>query len=182
MSIKCKQCGYPVIDAMSSCPNCGMAVKHDNEPDYTEIITCPRCGLSNIDPAMDYCPECGEPLYDDLTDDTPASPAGDVAPQVIPICSLRPLPMPGEGRLAEATFEDHGDGVSLNRANTHPSDASIDDELQAHLFFYKGNWYIEEGVEDRRSTYVHAGQGIKLASGDKIKLGDREFEFNIRTK
>lgn len=180
--MKCKQCGYPVIDAMSSCPNCGTAVSRSGEPTYDEIITCPRCGLTNIDPAMDYCPECGEPLYDDLTDDTPASSTADTAPEVIPVCSLRPLVMPGERPVSESTFEDHGNGVSLNRANTHPSDPSIDEELQAHLFFYNGHWYIEEGVEDRRSTYVHAGQGIKLAPGDKIKLGDREFEFIIKTK
>lgn len=174
MIIKCKQCGYPVIVNMISCPNCGLIVSDNN---VANTITCPNCGLTEIDQSEEYCPECGEPLYVKEQD----YPTEAVQEEVIPICTLSPI-ISGEHRIAARTFEDEGEGVSLNRSNTAPNDQSIDDELQAHLFFYEGNWYIEEGVEDRRSTYVHAGKGIKLAPGDIIRLGDREFEFNIKTK
>ncbi len=175
MTIKCKQCGYPAIESMSSCPNCGSIVTGSDE---ANTIICPHCGLTEIDSSEEYCPECGEPLYGDEQD----YPTEAVQEEVIPICTLSPISVSGERRIATKTFEDEGNGVSLTRSNTAPKDRSIDDELQAHLFFYEGNWYIEEGVEDRRSTYVHAGKGIKLAPGDIIRLGDREFEFNIKTK
>lgn len=175
MTIKCKQCGYPVIEAMSSCPNCGNLV---SDTDTLDTITCPHCGLTEIDPSEEYCPQCGQPLYEE----EPYSPSDTAYEEVIPICTLSPITVAGERKMSTRTFEDEGEGVSLSRANTAPNDQSIDEELQAHLFFYEGNWYVEEGVEDRRSTYVHAGKGIKLAPGDIIRLGDREFEFNIKTK
>lgn len=169
----CKECGYPVIEKMHSCPNCG-TVMADND---IELIVCPACG-AEVDAREDYCPECGEPLYDDVEQggETP------VSQQVIPVCTLRPLTRDGERRAPLQTFEDEGDGVALARDNTMATDDSIDVELQAHLFFYEGQWFIEEGCDDRRSTFVHAGKGIKLAPGDIIRLGDREFEFNIKTK
>lgn len=173
--MNCKQCGYPVIEAMSSCPNCGTIVSNN---DTADTVTCPHCGLTEIDPSEEYCPQCGEPLYDEEEVYTPVS----SDEEVIPICTLSPITIAGERKMSTRTFEDEGEGVPLSRANTAPGDQSIDDELQAHLFFYDGNWYVEEGVEDRRSTYVHAGKGIKLAPGDIIRLGDREFEFNIKTK
>lgn len=172
----CKECGYLVIDSMGSCPNCGANVS-DNDKDI-KTITCPNCG-ADVDENEDYCPECGEPLYDDIPEDVSCS---TEAPDVIPICTLKPLTLEGERRASVRTFEDDGNGVELRRDNTMPSEQSIDDELQAHLFFYNGEWYIEEGLEDARSTYVHAGKGIKLAPGDIIRMGDREFEFNIKTK
>jgi len=173
--IKCKQCGYPVIDQMCSCPNCGAFV---SETDAADTITCPHCGLTDIVPSEESCPQCGQPLYEEEQ----CSSSDTAYEEVIPICTLSPITAAEERKMSTRTFEDEGEGVSLYRANTAPSDKSIDEELQAHLFFYDGNWYIEEGVEDRRSTYVHAGKGIKLAPGDIIRLGNREFEFNIKTK
>ena len=172
---RCNQCGYLVIDKMSSCPNCGTIVSDINTAD---TITCPHCGLTEIDPSEDYCPQCGEPLYEEEQE----YPEVTSDEEVIPICTLSPITVAGERKMSTRIFEDEGDGVALSRANTAPNDQSIDEELQAHLFFYDGNWYVEEGVDDRRSTYVHAGKGIKLAPGDIIRLGDREFEFNIKTK
>lgn len=175
MNTKCKQCGYPVIDAMCSCPNCGAFV---SDADTADTITCPHCGLTEIDPSEEYCPQCGRPLYEEEQ----YSPSDTTYEEVIPICTLSPITAAGERKMSTRTFEDEGEGVPLSRANTAPNDQSIDEELQAHLFFYEGNWYVEEGVEDRRSTYVHAGKGIKLAPGDIIRMGNREFEFNIKTK
>lgn len=173
---KCASCGYPVIEQMHSCPNCG-AVVADKD---IEMITCPNCG-AEVDAREDYCPECGEPLYDDVVETTEII-APPVTDEVIPVCTLRPLTLAGERRASTRTFEDDGEGISLSRENTMPMDETIDEELQAHLFFYNSQWFIEEGCENRRSTFVHAGKGIKLAPGDIIRLGDREFEFNIKTK
>lgn len=161
---------------MHSCPNCGAEVA-DKE---IEMIICPNCG-AEVDTREDYCPECGEPLYDDV-EKVPDVVVSPVSEEVIPVCTLRPLTLPGEHRAPTKTFEDEGDGVSLSRENTMSTDNSIDEDLQAHLFFYNGQWFIEEGCEDRRSTFVHAGKGIKLAPGDIIRMGDREFEFNIKMK
>lgn len=176
MTKKCNHCGYPVIDSMTTCPNCNSVV----DTDKSDTVICPRCG-AEVDADNDYCPDCGQPLYDDVdqaTDDTSAA----AAPEVIPVCELRPLALAGERRPASRTYEDEGDGVELARDNTMPGEASIDADLQAHLFFSDGQWFIEEGRDDCRSTFVHAGKGIKLAPGDIIRLGDREFEFNIKTK
>ena len=113
---------------MHSCPNCGAAVA-DNDKDI-ETIICPSCG-AEVDARVDFCPECGEPLYDDV--EQPA--AVPVSEEVIPVCTLRPLTYDGEKRAATRSFEDEGDGVSLSRGNTMPGDDSIDEELQANLFF-----------------------------------------------
>ncbi len=174
--IKCKQCGYPVIDAMSSCPNCGNIVSDTDIPD---TISCPHCGFTGIDPSEKSCPQCGELFYEEEESYSPSDPSIE---EVIPRCSLSPLTLPGERKMSTRIFEQEGDGISLSRANTAPNDQSIDDKLQAYLFFRDGDWYIEEGIENRRSTYVHAGQGIELKPGNIIRLGDREFEFNIKTK
>ena len=174
MTIKCNHCGYPVIEAMHSCPNCGTVVADKD----IEMVICPACG-AEVDAREGYCPKCGEPLFDDVEQ---AEDAAAFSEGVLPICTLQPLTVEGERRALVNTYEDKGDGVVLSRDNTMPSDSSIDDELQAHLFFYDGQWFIEEGCEDRRSTFVHAGKGIKLTPGDIIRLGNREFEFNIKTK
>lgn len=174
MTRKCTKCGYPVIEKMTTCPNCGAIVADED----TDFIICPACG-AHVDAREEYCPECGEPLYSDgekQTDDLSA------APDIIPVCTLRPIAIGSERSTESRTFEDGGDGVELFRGNTMPSDDSIDEDLQAHLFFCDGQWFIEEGCEDRRSTFVHAGKGIKLTPGDFIRLGNREFEFNIKTK
>ena len=68
-----------------------------------------------------------------------------------------------------------------SRQNTVPHDKSIDDEEQACLFFSDGHWFIEDRSSDN-STYVHAGAGIKLEPGDIIRMGDRLFEFNIKSR
>ena len=52
---------------------------------------------------------------------------------------------------------------------------------QACLFFAEGHWFVEDRSRDR-STYVHAGAGIKLEPGDVIRMGTREFVFDVTTR
>ena len=82
--------------------------------------------------------------------------------------------------MSEEVYEE-GAEVYLARQNTVPHDRSIDDEEQACFFFSDGHWFIEDRSRDN-STYVHAGAGIKLEPGDIIKMGERFFEFNIKTR
>lgn len=98
----------------------------------------------------------------------------------IPFCTLRPFSLPGERAMPEEVYEE-GAEVLLDRQNTVPHDITIDKEMQACLFFSEGHWFIEDRSRDN-STYVHAGAGIKLEPGDIIRMGEREFEFNIKTR
>ncbi|WP_158712805.1 FHA domain-containing protein [Parabacteroides pacaensis] len=98
----------------------------------------------------------------------------------IPFCTLKPLSLPGERAMQEEVYEEESE-VLLDRRNTVPHDVTIDEELQACLFFSDGHWFIEDRSRDN-STYVHAGAGIKLEPGDIIRMGERKFEFNIKTR
>lgn len=175
MNIECCFCGYLVTANMHRCPNCNAIVAEE------KMITCPHCGVKVLD-KEEYCPECGEPLYEDNYSEEVASPVEDSPGEVIPICTLRPISHEGERKSSKRTFEDTGSGVMLARDNTMPTDQSIDAEKQAVLFFADGDWFVEDLCEQERSTFVHAGKGIKLSDGDIIRMGDREFEFNIKTK
>lgn len=135
--IQCKNCGYPVIAGMRTCPNCQVEM-----PDNAEMS------------------------IDSLEDS-------------IPVCTLRPIPVPGERPMPAERYEE-GAEVMLSRQNTVPHDRSIADTEQACLFFADGYWFIEDRSADN-STYVHAGAGIKLEPGDIIRMGGREFEFDIIT-
>lgn len=147
------------------------------------MIQCKTCGYLVID-GMHTCPNC-----------LAFMPVGKAAPvpvveeyeeeyvyddEEIPYATLRPIAFPGERQMREEIYEE-GAEVMLARQNTVPHDLTIDDELQACLFFSEGKWFIEDRSHDN-STYVHAGAGIKLEPGDIIRMGEREFEFNIKTR
>lgn len=146
---------------MIQCNNCGYPV-------INGMHTCPNCAAEvaeQINQVDDVPPVVDEPVYND---------------DEIPVCTLRPMQQAGERPFDEYVYE-KGAEVMLARDNTVPSDMSIDDELQACLFYANGHWYVEDRSRDC-STYVHAGAGIKLEPGDVIRMGTREFEFNIVTR
>lgn len=145
---------------MTKCDNCGYPV-------INGMRTCPNCLAEMPEVAAAPLPLEGE-AYGFNGDDE------------MPICTLRPLALPGERKMNESTY-DEGAEVFLSRSNTVPGDETIDDEEQACLFFSDGHWFIEDRSRDN-STYVHAGAGIKLEPGDIIKMGNRLFEFNIKTR
>lgn len=176
MKTLCKFCGYPMICNMHRCPNCNAVVV---EEEKGNIITCPHCA-AKVPDTEEYCPECGEHLYEDNYNDKENSPVGYFQEEVIPICTLQPISCEGERKFSMRTFKDTGSGIMLVRDNTMPADQSIDEEKQAVLFFADGDWFVEDLCEHGRSTFVHAGKGIKLSDGDIIRMGDREFEFNTK--
>lgn len=176
--IQCKKCGYLVTDNMHRCPNCHTIVAEGKEEN---MITCRYCG-AKVSSEEAYCPECGKPLDEDKYNNEAVPPVKSPQEKEIPVCTLRPLTYEGERKASICTFEDTGGGVMLIRGNTLPTDQSIDNEKQAVLFFADGDWFVEDLCEHGRSTFVHAGKGIKLSDGDIIRMGDREFEFNAKTK
>ena len=153
--IECSNCGYPVIEGMHYCPNCDAEVVTDGtkQEKRDEPVTTPPVEEKTVK---------------------------GVQEDEIPICTLKPRDRLGERDWPEEIY-DEGTEVMLARHNTVPYDTSIDDEYQACLFFTEGQWWIEDHSRDG-STYVHAGAGIKLEPGDIIRMGTREFEFNIKTR
>lgn len=171
---ECKECGYPVIPAMRKCPNCNAEVAQ------TKKTICPHCD-EEVEAEEQFCPYCGGDLYGETyVENPPQDTAKPSEEEIIPECTLRPLAAEGERAWPTRTYV--GTEVMLSRSNTLPSEKSIHDDVQAGLFFFEGKWYIEERCEEERSTYVHAGQAIKLEPGDIIKMGAREFEFNIKKR
>lgn len=153
---ECSNCGYPVIQGMHYCPNCGAEVAEGMEhKEDLEPVAMPSH-------EEEYAQE---PVDEDE----------------VPICTLRPIQQPGERAMPEEVYDEDTKEVMLARYNTVPNDISIDDELQACLFYTQGHWWIEDRSQDE-STYVHAGAGIKLEPGDIIRMGTREFEFNIKKR
>lgn len=152
----CKSCGYVVISQMQKCPNCDAAIGSQKK-------------------------KIAEPIVDDYVEDEVIeqpiiAPAQGGA--VRHLCTLRPLAFEGEREIPARTHEGE---VQLSRSNTMPTDASIDADIQAKMFYDEESdaWYIQDEC-DERSTFVHAYNPIKLSDGDIIKMGDREFEFNIK--
>lgn len=170
-TIPCPACGYPVMAVMRTCPNCDEEIKEAAEERY-----CPHC-QSAVQPDAQFCPYCGE----ELDGEPPLSPEEEeetfAGEEGIPECLLCPLPRKGEREKASLAYT--GPEVKLARDNTDPANASIESEAQAALFYDHGEWFIEER-SPVRSTYVHAGMGIKLHDGDIIRLGNREFEFKTK--
>ena len=177
----CKSCGYPVIPQMRTCPNCNVTIgKEEQEKEILTTLSCPNCGAEFPNNGEHYCPECGHTLLEEPEPGPPIPPNPDETKRIIPVCTLRPITLTGESRQQTHTFEDTGNGVQLTRANTMPSEMSIASSKQAVIWFDNGEWFVQDLREDGRSTYVHAGTGIKLTDGDIIRMGEREFEFNIK--
>lgn len=144
------------------------------------MIQCNNCNYPVIN-GMHTCPNCLAEMPEEVTAPPPITEGEETYDEEeIPICVLHPIPLPGERPIPEEEY-DEGIEVMLSRQNTVPHDRTIDEEEQACLFFSDGNWFIEDRSLDN-TTYVHAGAGIKLEPGDIIKLGERKFEFNIKTR
>lgn len=144
------------------------------------MIQCSNCGYPVIN-GMHTCPNCLAEMPDEIIASTQmVEEDAEYNEDEIPICTLRPISLSGERTMPEEVY-DEGAEVYLSRHNTVSHDMSIDDKEQACLFFSDGHWFIEDRSSDN-STYVHAGAGIKLEPGDIIRMGNREFEFNIKTK
>lgn len=143
------------------------------------MIQCNNCGYPVIN-GMHTCPNCLAEMPEEIIAPLLVADGEDKCNETeISVCTLRPIVLPGEREMPEKVY-DEGVEVYLSRSNTVSYDRTIDDEEQACLFFSDGYWFIEDRSRDN-STYVHAGAGIKLEPGDIIRMGERLFEFNIKT-
>lgn len=143
------------------------------------MIKCNNCGYLVIN-GMHTCPNCLAEMPDEIVAPAIATEEEWYDEDEVSYCTLRPISLQSERELAEQVY-DEGAEVYLSRRNTVSHDTTIDDEEQACLFFSGGHWFIEDRSRNN-STYVHAGAGIKLEPGDIIRMGDRLFEFNIKSR
>lgn len=178
---KCKSCGFPVGAGMMSCPNCGSSlkaaeVKAAPKAEFStegpkaakpEEVKCRQCG-SVVAPGVKFCGECGTPIQ--LGTVNPWA-----KPDLGPTCSLAPIAWDGEYATPDAQSYS-GELISLTRSNTDPNNQSITSQSQAELSYEDGEWYIVD-KSAQQTTYVHAGEKMKLKSGDIVILGNRRFEF-----
>lgn len=179
----CPQCGYPLGEGSSSCPNCNHIIqpvsRQENE------LRCSYCGeILNSDSR--FCHSCGK----SVTEREPSSSqsriqraafgtvwGGPIANGVsqTTFCTLRPIAWNGEEvKYSPITYS--GEYIILNRSNTDPNNNTITSKEQAVLTYQDGEWYLEN-LSEMKTTFIRVGKKIKLSSGDIIVMGNREFEF-----
>ena len=147
----CPQCGFPIREGSTSCPNCG---KVFSKPGAPFIAPAPMAGVASkygatVNPWSN--PTAGKTFR------------------------LQPVAWDNEqGDLPAMTYT--GDIVGLNRENTDPSNNTITSKTQAEITSENGKWFIED-KSAQQSTFVHAGRKVELVDGDVIILGNRRFVF-----
>lgn len=182
----CPKCGYPVVEGMRVCPDCGTSLYSKKRgEDMDEQQECWNCGKRNPLEAR-FCSFCGE----DLDGKKQAEPRNEIKPSharmgtVNPwmkpddgaFCTLKPLPWDGEN-VDHQPISFSGKSIVLSRDNTDPNNQSITSSEQAILSFEDGEWFIVD-KSSMHTTYVQASHSTKLHKGDIIVLGNRLFEFN----
>lgn len=177
----CPQCGYPISDNISSCPNCNYELQA--VPSFKQSIRCKKCN-AEINSNAKFCSSCGAPTINEKPQSRKIQRsalgtimAGPVAgpASVNKFCTLRPIAWDGEEvNYNPITYS--GDIIILTRANTDANNNSITSREQALLIYEDGEWYIEN-KSDLRTTFIRVNGRVKLTHGDIIVLGNREFEF-----
>lgn len=179
----CPQCGYPLGEGTTSCPNCNHIVTPF--PQQEKEKRCTNCGELLINESR-FCHSCGKSV-----DEGGASPN---RPQIrratlgtvwggpisnsgsqTTFCTLRPIAWNGE-EVTYSPITYSGEYIILNRSNTDPNNNTITSREQAALTFQDGEWYLEN-LSEMKTTFIRVGKKVKLASGDIIVMGNREFEF-----
>lgn len=179
--ITCPQCGYPVSNHFSYCPNCNHKLTEKNEK---QGAICKSCG-AHISVDAKYCSACGTPT----SKESPVHPhiertglgtrmggPSAFAKAANTFCTLKPIPWEGE-RVNYNPITFSGDVIVLNRSNTDANNNTITSREQAVLTYENGSWFIENKSE-LKTTYIRINGRVKLNDGDIIILGNREFEFN----
>lgn len=147
-----------------------------NDLKETGVNNCPSCGYQVMAIAK-YCPNCNNEI---LTLNSPKAPAtkvsqnfkGTIDPFSRKSFSLRPIV---NGEPATASIEYAGD-TELNRENTLKDNITITSKVQAEIKLDNGDWYLLDKSE-KQTSFVRAGEPIKLKKGDIILLGDTKFIF-----
>ncbi len=199
----CPHCGYPLMDNMTSCPNCGASTTPEQpismaavapvpiaeakaEPsikgtksskeldfDIDEQVKCEKCG-ADVSISFTFCPKCGERIHLSTVRAIRHKPTPAPEPPK-PKCHLTIIPE--EDEQIEVTPNDYeGASIILNRDNTEKSNRTITSKEQAEIICEDGKWYLLNKSE-LNSTLLEAGRKLELQGGDVIVLGDRRFKF-----
>ena len=147
----CPECGFPIREGATSCPNCG---KSFVKPAAPFIAPAPMAGVAS--------------KYGATVNPWSNPTAGKTF-------KLQPVAWENEpGEIPAMTYT--GEVVALNRENTEPANNTITSKTQAEISSENGKWFIED-KSAQQSTFVHAGRKIELTDGDVIILGNRRFIF-----
>lgn len=152
----CPQCGFPVRDGTTRCPNCGKEFgSFDERLSGTPFIApAPIAGVASkfgatVNPWSN--PNAGKTF------------------------KLQPVAWDNE-QIDIPAMTYSGELVGLNRENTDPANNTITSKIQAEVTNENGKWFIEDKSQ-QKSTFIHAGRKMELADGDVIILGNRRFVF-----
>ncbi|MDH8701078.1 putative Zn-ribbon and HTH transcriptional regulator [Dysgonomonadaceae bacterium PH5-43] len=166
-SNNCPNCGYPMMQGVSNCPNCeqrkGGDIRFQRTGPYKEPISSKQESHT-----QEECSVKAENI-----------PFGrrTVRPSKRHSCRLTLIPEEKEN-INPSTISFSEEEIVLNRDNTEPNNMTITSKEQAALIYENRRWYIEDRSE-LKTTYIRVSDRIELQPGDIIMLGDRCFKFDF---
>lgn len=148
--LKCRNCGYPLREGTTTCPNCHQAV----DEAHSIHMKPPGNGIhgaglhGTIDPYASHKP---------------------------PTFFL--LLYSGEEESNNAKLEFSGHEIVLNRDNLNPGNMTITSGEQAIISEENGKWFIVDKSR-KKTTFKQISEKTELKKGDIILMGDRRFIFD----
>lgn len=141
------------------------------------IMECNHCNY-RLMPGATFCPNCNKEVNIaqgnlGASSKKPSAFAGTIDPYSRKGFTLRPVI---NGEAAKEGLEFNGSSAILNRENTIKDNMTITSKEQAEIVLENGEWYIVDKSE-KKTTFVRAGNKIKLNKGDVVLLGDTKFIF-----
>jgi uncharacterized OB-fold protein len=141
------------------------------------IMECNHCNY-RLMPGATFCPNCNKEVNVvqgnlGASSKKPSAFAGTIDPYSRKGFTLRPVI---NGEPAKEGLEFNGGSAILNRENTIKDNMTITSKEQAEIVIENGEWYIVDKSE-KKTTFVRAGNKIKLNKGDIVLLGDTKFIF-----
>lgn len=200
--ITCKKCGYPKLDDIAICPNCGAS--HSDSSDTTESAenklpnqfkrestsaTVIFSDSSNVAAQSPSYPNTKRTMRDtNITPSAMKATVRDISSSNI----LQPKEV-----IPEKILKQEKDDLSLvlvdgfdndvpkkivceipsfilNRNNLDPANASISESAQAELSNENGEWYIRN-LSEQNNTYIQINRKIRIEKGDVIIIGNRRY-------
>jgi len=150
--------------------------KHIKAQEIT-IMECNHCNY-RLMPGATICPNCNQEVNagqgnKDNSSNKSSAFARTIDPYSRKGFTLRPIV---NGEPAKEGLEFNGGSAKLNRENTIKDNMTITSKEQAEIVLENGEWYILDKSE-KKTTFVQAGNKIKLNKGDIVLLGDTKFIF-----
>ena len=147
-----------------------------NSKNEEGLINCPTCGYQLISSAK-FCPNCNDEIKVASKHSVPIiKKSQDFKGTIDPFSrkgfSLRPI-VNGEPGAHSLEF---GGTTELNRENTITDNLTITSKVQAEIKLENGEWFLTDRSE-KKTTFIRAGEPLKLNKGDIILLGDTKFIF-----